>query len=551
MVPPVRRKTPIRRVKIEVRRTAREIGPRRVPRSLISCRAKHGHAPEAQSLPTSYSIREDSRLSFNVPARPYCLGGPAWGKNERALDELFELLPPTHRGCNTCSIVARQRGGAARAWRAQPRVKGFPCMSDLFILLTQLVVILLAARILGLLFRRIHQPQVVGEMTAGILLGPSLLGWVAPGGFATLFPPASLGLLGTLSQVGLLLFMFLVGVELNPKLLRGKGRSALAISWTSILFPFGLGVLLAVYLYARLSDPSVSQLAFTLFLGAGMSVTAFPVLARILAERDMLGTRVGALAITCASVDDVSAWTILAAVLLIVNASGGGAAVPFWLTLGGTVALVALMWAVVRPLLRHIEPDVQRSGLLSQDRLLLILLVTLVSGAITEGLGLHALFGAFLAGVILPKGERFVHVLTEKLQDLTVVLLLPLYFAFTGLRTSLGLLGSGDPWAVCGLIILVAVVGKWLGALCAARMTGQGWRDASAIGILMNTRGMVELVLLNVGLDRGILSPTLFSMLVLMALVTTCMTTPLLDLAYPLRLRQAERAVRPCDAVGT
>lgn len=407
-------------------------------------------------------------------------------------------------------------------------------MPDLLTLLLQISVILIAVRLVGLVFRRVGQPQVIGELVAGILLGPSLLGWVLPGLSGYLFPPESLGFLSALSQIGLLIFMFLVGLELNPKLLRDRAHAAVVTSHASIIVPFLLGTLLCLYLYPRLSDDSVSFTNFALFMGVAMSVTAFPVLARILTERDLLGTKVGAVTITCAAVDDVTAWSILAGVVLLVRAEDG--AVPFWLTLVGSAAFVTFMLLAVRPLLRQLTNLYRTYGTLTQGLLATVLLLVFASAWVTEWLGIHALFGAFLVGAIMPKEHNFVRALTGRLEDVTVVLLLPLYFAFTGLRTSIGLIGGVELWLITGLIILVAVLGKFGGSALAARATGMSWREAGAIGVLMNTRGLVELVILNVGLDIGVLSPTLFAMMVLMALVTTFMTSPLLELIYPTRL---------------
>ncbi|HEX5725318.1 MAG TPA: cation:proton antiporter [Longimicrobiaceae bacterium] len=412
-------------------------------------------------------------------------------------------------------------------------------MPDLLLLLVQVGVIVAAARLVGLAFRRIRQPQVMGEMVAGLLLGPSFLGWLWPGLSDRLFPAASLGFLNALSQVGLLVFMFLVGLELDPRLLRGKGRTAVVTSHVSIVAPFCLGALLALFLYPRLSHGGVTFTGFALFMGAAMSVTAFPVLARILTERGLLRTRVGAVTIACAAVDDVTAWCILAGVVALVRAGGG--ALPLWATLAGSAAFAAAMVLGVRRLLAGLERwHERRGGLISQDMLAVVLVVALASAWATERLGVHALFGAFLAGAVMPKGEGFVAALTAKLEDFTVVLLLPLFFAFTGLRTRVGLLDEPELWAFCALIVLVAVAGKFGGSTLAARLTGMPWRESAALGVLMNTRGLMELVILNVGLDIGVISPALFAMLVLMALLTTFMTTPLLEWIYPPRLIRAE-----------
>ena len=405
---------------------------------------------------------------------------------------------------------------------------------NLGLLLVQIAAVVVAARGVGLLFRFIGQPQVVGEMAAGILLGPSFLGWIAPGVSGRLFPPESLGFLNSISQVGLLVFMFLVGLELNPRLLRGRGHTAVVTSHASIIVPFVLGALLSLHLYPRVSSASVGFTGFALFMGAAMSVTAFPVLARILSERKLMGTRVGTVTLACAAVDDATAWCILAAVVAIVGARGGG--MSPWMTIAGAAGFVLLMVFVVRRALAPLERRFERDGEMTQDVLGGILLVVLASAWATEAIGVHALFGAFIAGAVMPKEKAFVHALTEKLKDLTVVLLLPLFFAFTGLRTRIGLLEGAEMWGWCALIVLVAVAGKLGGSAVAARATGMRWREAAAIGTLMNTRGLMELVILNIGLDIGVISPAVFAMMVLMALVTTFMTSPLLELVYPARL---------------
>jgi Kef-type K+ transport system membrane component KefB len=414
-------------------------------------------------------------------------------------------------------------------------------MLHLPLLLLQIVVIIAVARGLGLVFKRINQPQVMGEMVAGILLGPSFFGWLSPGLFTALFPPESLGFLNSLSQVGLLLFMFVVGLEINPQGLRERRHMVVLTSHVSIIFPFLLGSLLALYLYPRLSDDRVKFIHFTLFLGTAMSITAFPVLARVLAERKLLHTQMGAAAIACAAVDDVSAWCILAGVVLLVRATG--AATPFWLTLLGSAAYIAIMLTIVRRLLHSFKRVYGERGIITQDRLAFILLLVLSSAWITEKLGIHALFGAFLMGAIMPKDQQLVRALTEKLWDLTVILMLPLFFAFTGLRTRVGLLSGTEMWMYCGLILCVAIAGKCGGTMLSAKLSGMSWREAGALGILMNTRGLMELVVLNIGLDIGVISPAVFAMLVLMALTTTFMTTPLLEWVYPVRMGWSERAI--------
>ncbi len=407
-------------------------------------------------------------------------------------------------------------------------------MPSFKLLLAQVAVVLIAARLVGWLFRKLHQPRVIGEMVAGILLGPTLLGWVAPGFSAALFPPESLGALGALSQIGLLLFMFLVGLELNLPQLRTLGRAAAITSQASILAPFLLGSSLAFYLYPRLSDPSVNFIGFVLFMGTAMSITAFPVLARILSERALLHTKVGSLAITCAAVDDVTAWCLLAGLTVTVRAAN--LSLPLWLTLAGLGGFILLMLTVVRRALRRLVTRYEQQGELTHDSLAIILLVVLAAGWITSALGVQALFGAFLAGAVMPRQPDLLKALWLRIEALISVLLLPLYFALTGLRASFLLISGAQMWMYCAVIIALAVIGKVGGASLAARLTGLSWREATAVGVLMNTRGLVELVILNIGLDLGILSPALFSMMVLMALVTTFMTAPLLKWIYPARL---------------
>ena len=417
-------------------------------------------------------------------------------------------------------------------------------MPDILLLLAQIAGILVAARLVGRAVGFIGQPRVVGEMLAGIMLGPSLLGWVAPGLFHSLFPPGSLGFLSALSQIGLVFFMFLVGLELDLTLLRGQGRVAVVTSHASIIAPFFMGAVLALFLYPRLSDDGVSFTAFALFLGAAMSVTAFPVLARMLTERGILRTRLGTVAVAAAAVDDVTAWCILAVVIVVVRAAEATIPLPFML--GGTLLYVGLMLTVVRWALRRLEHALERRGGLSQDIVAIVVFLVLASAWTTERLGVHAVFGAFLAGVVMPRDEQLVRPLLDRFHDLMVILFLPLFFAFTGLRTSVDLI-SGELWIYFALIIAVAVLGKLGGSALAARTTGMSWRDSWAIGTLMNTRGLMELVVLNVGFDIGVISPALFAMMVLMALVTTFMTSPVLARIYPTRLLRGARHQPPAE----
>jgi K+:H+ antiporter len=413
-------------------------------------------------------------------------------------------------------------------------------------LVVQIFVVVGAARVVGLIFRKIHQPQVMGEMVAGILLGPTLLGWAAPRVSDALFAQASLGHLNALSQVGLVLYMFLVGLGINPGELKKQGHAAVLTSHVSITVPFVLASLLALYLYPRLSDSSVSFASFALFMGAAMSITAFPVLARILTDRNMLNSRLGTIAISCAAVDDVTGWCVLAYIVVLIRSSK--ATIPLWLTLAGLLLFVLVMVYGVKRLLLRFASIYQKRGNLSDGQLALIVLFLLASAFLTEQLGVHLLFGAFLAGAIMPKDEDFVRHVFNRLQFVPVVVLLPLFFALTGLRTSIAVVKGPGMWMYCLAIILVAVVGKLGGSMMAARLTGMSTRDATGLGILMNTRGLMELVILNIGRDIGVISPALFSMMVFMALVTTFMTTPLLEWVYPARLIALD--VMPIQARG-
>jgi Kef-type K+ transport system membrane component KefB len=405
-------------------------------------------------------------------------------------------------------------------------------MPNLFILVLQVSVVLAVCRVTGALFRKIQQPRVVGEMFAGIFLGPSLLGWIAPHFSAYLFPASSLGFLNALSQIGVIVFMFLVGLNINPKELKHEGHAAVLASHVSITAPFVLASILALYLYPRLSDDSVAFTSFALFMGAAMSITAFPVLARILAERKMLHGRLGTVAIACAAVDDVTGWCILAYIVVLIRSAQS--ATSIWATLGGIVVFAVIMIFGVQRLLNGLFLKAyQQWGHLSENRMAFMLLLVLVSALFTERLGIHLLFGAFLMGAIMPKEPTFVRYVLDRFETITVTLLLPLFFAFTGLRTNVALVKGPAMWMYCALIILVATVGKLGGSTLASWLSGMPLRESAGLGILMNTRGLMELVILNIGLDIKVISPALFSMMVIMALVTTFMTTPVLNLICP------------------
>ncbi len=421
-------------------------------------------------------------------------------------------------------------------------------MPNLFTLVLQIAVVLVVCRVAGTLFQKIHQPRVVGEMFAGIMLGPSLLGWVAPHFSAYLFPVSSLGFLNALSQVGVIIFMFLVGLGINPRELKSQGHAAVLTSHVSITAPFVLASCLALYLYPRLSDDSVAFTSFALFMGAAMSITAFPVLARILNERNMLGSRLGTVAIACAAVDDVTGWCILAYIVVLIRSSHSGT--PIWITLGGVVGFALLMIYGVQRLLKRFATSFEKRGELSENMVAFVLVLVLGSALCTESLGIHLLFGSFLMGAIMPKDPKFVRYLLDRFETVTVTLLLPLFFAFTGLRTNIALVKGPEMWLYCALIVLVATAGKLGGSMVASWLAGMPAREAAGLGTLMNTRGLMELVILNIGLDIKVISPALFSMMVIMALITTFMTSPVLELLCPDEMRRkVARPERPREVV--
>lgn len=404
-------------------------------------------------------------------------------------------------------------------------------MVNMFTLVLQIAVVLAVCRLVGTLFLKIQQPRVVGEMFAGIMLGPSLLGWIFPHTSAFIFPAPSLGFLNALSQIGVIIFMFLVGLGINPKELKSYGHAAVLTSHVSITAPFVLASFLAIYLYPRLSDDSVPFTSFALFMGASMSITAFPVLARILTERNLLQSRLGTVSIACAAVDDVTGWCILAYIVLLIRSANSGHSI--WLTVGGLIAFALIMIYGLQRLLRRFETKFQQKSQLSDNALAVMILLALASALCTEWLGIHLLFGSFLMGAIMPKEQKFVRYVLDRFEPIVVTLLLPLFFAFTGLRTNVGLVKGPEMWMYCGLIILVATVGKLGGSMLASWWTGMPAREAAGLGTLMNTRGLMELVILNIGLDIKVISPALFSMMVLMALATTFMTTPVLQAICP------------------
>jgi Kef-type K+ transport system membrane component KefB len=390
-------------------------------------------------------------------------------------------------------------------------------------LLLAIAVVVAACKAAGWLMHRLGQPPVIGEIAAGIVLGPSVFGAVWPEGANTLIPSGILPQLNVLAQVGVVLFVFLTGLELNTKLLRGRGHLSVVVSHVSIAVPFVLGVGLAVAAYAKFAPDGAGFLAFALFMGVSLSVTALPVLVRILKDIGMFRSEVGVVALTCAVVDDVTAWCLLALVVALIS---GSSLAGVLLTIGLAAAFTGFLFLAVKPLMTRFIARTEPSAL---RRLAPLALVGVMLCAMaTEWIGVHAMFGAFIFGLVMPRGNAVDSWLHDNTGGLTTSLMLPLFFAFSGLRTDIGLLAADATlWLWCGAILLIAVLGKLGGAALAARSVGETWNRSLQIGSLMNCRGLTELIVLNVGLDLGVLSPTMFTMLVLMALVSTAMTAPL------------------------
>lgn len=391
--------------------------------------------------------------------------------------------------------------------------------------LLALVAVVLVGRAIGGVLNSLGQPAVIGELVAGILLGPSFLGRIWPAASNFILPATAAPFLAVLAQIGVIFYMFLVGLELNTGRLRSQAHLIVAISHASIALPFLLGVLLALALFQRLAPPGVAFTSFALFMGAAMSITAFPVLARILTDRGQTRSDLGVLALACAAMDDVTAWCLLALVVAVAKADMSAAAV----TVALSVLFTLFMLALVRPVVARIARTYQDQSL-PPGAFVIVLVGVLLSALATETIGIHAVFGAFLLGAIIPHDSGLARCCVQKLDEVVTSLLLPAFFAYTGMRTEIGLMSGLDNWLICGLIILVATLGKFGGTLIASRLSGLNWRFAASLGVLMNTRGLMEIIVLNIGLDLKIISPTLFAMMVLMALVTTFATTPLLVL---------------------
>ena len=412
------------------------------------------------------------------------------------------------------------------------------------LLFLQITCILAVCRAIGVLARRVRQPQVVAEMVAGFLLGPSLFGWVAPGLHEKLFPPASLHAVYVLSQVGLALYMFCVGVEFHIDIASQNRRRAIAVSAAGIAVPFALGGVLAIVMLGqgRFFTAQVRPIHAVLFLGAAMSITAFPVLARIITERGISGTKVGSLALAAGAMDDAAAWIILAIVL----SSFTSNAMIALAAAGGALVYVAGVWFGARPMLKRLAAVAQRNDGVSPSLLGTILALVAFGAWFTDVVGIYSVFGAFVLGVAVPRGVLS-RDLRRFIEPLTTVLLVPLFFVYAGLNTRLMLVNTPSLWTMTVLVFLTACASKGLACWAAARAAGETSRDALAIATLMNTRGMVELILINIGFQRGLITPTMFTILVIMAIATTLMTGPAFSLIWE---RKRTQAVDPQLAVN-
>jgi Kef-type K+ transport system membrane component KefB len=391
------------------------------------------------------------------------------------------------------------------------------------IIILQVAIIILAARLTGLLFKKINQPIVMGEIVAGIILGPSVLGLVLPDVSQFLFPKSSLSNLQVLSNIGLLIFMFIVGMEFKLNVIKEQAKTIIAISYASIILPFILGVLLALTILKTYLPANLSFFPYALYIGVAISITSFTVLARIMRDRGITNTRLGLIVISCTALNDIIVWCILAVVIATVKA---GSSTFAMYTLLFVAFYVAIMILVAKPFVKILFQKNKDSNSI----FFLVYSTLLVSSYISEVIGVHMLFGAFLAGTIMPADAVFRKYVIDKLENFAFVLLLPLYFAFTGLRTQIGLLGNSVTWVDCIILIVVAIAGKFIGCTVSARLMGEQVKTSLSIGVMMNTRGLTELVVLNIGYELGILKPELFTIMVIMALFTTLITTPILNI---------------------
>lgn len=443
-----------------------------------------------------------------------------------------------------CYLIIRQYGmnltplSETTLGPATPVAASHPAVNIVLHVLATMVSVLVIGRLFAFLFKYLNQPPVIGELMAGIFLGPSFVGYFWPEALETLIPTqlsdpnqSVTSSLRMIAQLGVIFYMFLVGLDLDLNELKGKAHAAVAISHASILFPFLLGSLLSLWLFTSLAPPAITFTSFSLFMGIAMAITAFPVLARILTDQNLHKTKLGVMALSCAAADDVTAWCLLALVIGIVKANVGSAL----LVLLSSAVFVLITLFIIRPWLLWLAARVERSesSNISTNVLSVVYIVLLLSAFSTEWIGIHALFGAFLLGAIIPSESKLALHIRTRLQEPVLLLLLPAFFAYTGMRTRIGLIHD---WSLVGItiaIVLVATLGKFGGTMIAARVCGETWRTSTSLAILMNTRGLMELIVLNIGLDLGIISPTLFTMMVVMAIVTTIATSPVLRLVVP------------------
>jgi Kef-type K+ transport system membrane component KefB len=404
-------------------------------------------------------------------------------------------------------------------------------------ILLQLIVILLVVQAFGYLCSFIGQPRVIGEILAGLALGPTLLGAVLPRVEATVFPSSVLPTLQTLGDIGLVLYMFSLGTHIDTNTMLRQSRKATVVSLSGILLPIVMGGVFAFFLYPEFAGPKANLVSFMLLVGTAMAITAFPVLARLLAERQMLRTSIGTLALTCAAIDDVIGWCLLALVIALINAAGLGSVA---VTIGLLALFVGVMLGVVRPLLLLADRKIQSKPVLMALTVVLLLL----SAYVTNAMGVHPVFGAFMMGIVLPRRTAFIEQV-QSIDSVNNLLFLPIYFVYNGLRTHIGLINSPTLWLICGLVLMVACLSKILGGALSLKVLGEPWKESFALGTLMNTRGLVELIVLNIGLDLGVISPTFFAMLVIMAVVTTMMAPLLLPL-----LGYGQKEVRAKESLG-
>ena len=410
---------------------------------------------------------------------------------------------------------------------------------NLVLLMLQITVVLIVSRLVGDVFLKIKQPRVNGEMFAGILLGPSLLGWLAPQISHYLFPADTFSLLNALGQLGVVLFMFLAGLGINPSSLSSQKGPTITASLASIGVPVGLAFALAVYIHPRYAPEGANFTHFALLLGAAMTITAFPMLAKLLLERDMLGTQLGTVAVACSCIAGVVTWCLLAYIVVLIKAQSQ---LTLYLTFAGVLALFVIMFTVVKPQLARFERIFQEKGILAEKPMAILMILIALISAVAGYLSLHPLFGAFLVGATMPKGTRFVAYVTSRLEVITLSLLLPLYLAFSGLRTNVLAISGSEMWLACGLIVVVGILGKVVASALAARMAGMPIREAAGLGSLLNMRGLICLIVLNIGLDLKIFNTVIFSMLVVMALVNTLLPLPMFDFFCPREMFAKSRA---------